>query len=601
MAIYNDVSGVPGTLVASTGTGVVGTGTIVLSVITPTLIPAGTYWIMAVYQNTGNHTWGTATSWSQTISYVALTFGSPAPTTASWLTYTGADFNYWAVSGNMSVSGPTAICAGSSATFAASGATSYAWSTGATSSSIVVSPATNTVYTVNGSGGTCSVSTTFSLTVNNSPTLSVTGPSTLCAGSSATLMASGATNYTWTNVPGNGTVVVIPNANTVYTVTGSSNGCSSTTTKTISVTPIPFLTLSGSNTVCAGSLITQTVSGSALTYTWNNNSNSTSTSMSPLTNTFFMVTGTGIGGCTNTAVQSIGVQSLPQISVNNGSICAGSAFTLQPIGANIYSYPAGGPVVSPLSSTSIPVVGTSISSGCSNTVMSNITVVQRPPVTLNSGSICTGASFTLVPSGAFTYTFAGGSSVVSPVVTSTYAVSGTGSGGCVNAAISTVTVNPLPVITAISNPTSFCKGQTATITLTGASTYSLNTTSTNPVFTVKPNSTLTYTLNGVDNNGCTNKLLYNFVVNACTGLKDENFAASGSLYIYPSPALNSVTVLLPQPGLITIYNSLGQLVRQQLVDETRIELNLDGLAEGTYHLQLVTAGEKYSTRLIKKN
>ena len=55
-----------------------------------------------------------------------------------------------------------------------------------------------------------------------------------------------------------------------------------------------------------------------------------------------------------------------------------------------------------------------------------------PYISVNSGTICTGQSFTIVPSGANSYTFSGGSSVVSPTINSSYTITGTSLAGCSN-------------------------------------------------------------------------------------------------------------------------------------------------------------------------
>jgi hypothetical protein len=57
------------------------------------------------------------------------------------------------------------ICAGASATLAATGAASYAWSSGQTSSSIVVTPAVTSMYTVTGTTNGCSNSAISSVVI----------------------------------------------------------------------------------------------------------------------------------------------------------------------------------------------------------------------------------------------------------------------------------------------------------------------------------------------------------------------------------------------------------------------------------------------------
>lgn len=119
------------------------------------------------------------------------------------------------------------VCSGVSATLIAQGANSYSWSTGATSSVIVVpSPSTIAVYTITGTSGSCSQTKTVSVTKGLHLTV-VTSQS--CVGTTAIVSAFGATNYTW--MPGNNynAAIVVPASSTsVYTLTGTSGTCSGT-------------------------------------------------------------------------------------------------------------------------------------------------------------------------------------------------------------------------------------------------------------------------------------------------------------------------------------------------------------------------------------
>ncbi len=120
------------------------------------------------------------------------------------------------------------ICSGSSATLAATGATSYTWSTGAFTSNIIVSPLINTNYTVTGSNGTCTGLKVVSVNVNFTPVFSATSSSSIiCPGQTVTLTASGASTYTYNPgfITGN-PIAVSPTISTTYTITGSiGNGC----------------------------------------------------------------------------------------------------------------------------------------------------------------------------------------------------------------------------------------------------------------------------------------------------------------------------------------------------------------------------------------
>ncbi len=84
-------------------------------------------------------------------------------------------------------------------------------------------------YTVKNKVG-CDSVITLHLTINTSPTINITGRDSIPAGGKDTLVASGATTYSWTGGGTKDTLIVTPGGNTTYTVMGTSNGCTSTVT-----------------------------------------------------------------------------------------------------------------------------------------------------------------------------------------------------------------------------------------------------------------------------------------------------------------------------------------------------------------------------------
>lgn len=94
MAVYDDNGGTPNNLIASSAQSTVGNGLITLPV-TPVLLPAGDYWVMAVYETQGNHSNVNQNATGNVVYYQSLTYGEPLPTNASNFTsYTDRDFLY---------------------------------------------------------------------------------------------------------------------------------------------------------------------------------------------------------------------------------------------------------------------------------------------------------------------------------------------------------------------------------------------------------------------------------------------------------------------------------------------------------------------------
>jgi PKD repeat protein len=130
---------------------------------------------------------------------------------------------------------PQTICSGLSTTISATGATTYSWSTGESTSSITVNPTTTTTYTVTGTTNNCSTLTTAIITVNNAPAI----PTIALAGNVLTSSASIGNQWYLNNNLINGATgqTYIATAAGSYTVMVSNTfGCSATSTATNIIT-----------------------------------------------------------------------------------------------------------------------------------------------------------------------------------------------------------------------------------------------------------------------------------------------------------------------------------------------------------------------------
>ena len=391
-------------------------------------------------------------------------------------------------------SGPTMFCDGGSVTLSSSSASTYSWSSGATTSSIIVNTSGGYSVVSTGTNG-CAAVNIVSVTVYPNPTITLNN-GFICQGNSHTLVPTGATTYSFLN----GSSVVSPTITTTYSVIGTSvNGCNSlwpgVSTITVSSLPLPTITVS-SGTLCLGNSFTLSPTGADV-YTFS----SGTPVVSPSISTNYTVTGINLYGCTGFAIATITVSqlTLPTLSVNSGSICTGQSFTIIPNGALTYTYTGGVSIVSPTINTTYSVSGTDIA-GCRSIIdaVCQVIVYANPTVTVNSGSICSGNSFTMSPIGANVYVFQGGSAIVNPIVSSSYTVSGTSAEGCVSVSntVSYVTVYPSPTIAV--NSGSICLGNSFTLIPTGGSAYNIEGNNT----VVNPSITTSYTVIGFSVAGC---------------------------------------------------------------------------------------------------
>jgi dienelactone hydrolase len=481
------------------------------------------------------------------------------------------------------------ICAGNSFTITPIGANTYTISGGTS----VVSPTASSSYSVTGisTDGCVSSLVVSSVTVNAKPIVTVNSGS-ICAGNAFTISPIGANTYTISG----GSSVVSPTTTSSYSVTGASlAGCvSSLAVSSVTVNAKPIVTVN-SGSICSGNSFTISPVG-ANTYTVSGGSSV----VSPTATASYSVTGTNTAGCVSSlAVSSVTVNAKPIVSVNSGSICEGNSFTITPTGASTYTFLNGSSVVTPTSTTSYSVSGTS-AAGCvsSVTAISSVTVNVNPIITVNSGTVCVGSSFTITPLGVNTFTVSGGSSVVTPTATTSYSVSGTSAAGCVSSvSTNTVVVNELPVLVAATNNTLLCAGQSSSLSVTGADTYTWSTNENSSTILVSPTVSTIYSVQGTDNNGCLNSTTITQDVSTCTGI--NNVASETIFNLYPNPSNGQMFIEVSSEIEASLFDVLGHEVFTKNLGEGQHELSIENLSNGIYFLKVSQSNYSKIIRVIK--
>jgi hypothetical protein len=434
--------------------------------------------------------------------------------------------------------------------------------------------------------------------------LTPAGNSTVCSSRPATLTASAMDMVTWhtnatsTSTVGTGYIFETPPLTAgTHTYYAATNACPSAARIAITVTvlPSPVVTVN-SGTICPGGSFTIAPSG-AQTYSVAGGFYV----VTPQTTTSFTLVGKGVNGCisSNTATSTVYIDIIPNISVNSGSICAGKSFTIIPTGANTYTVSGGNFVVSPLSSTSYSVTGFS-AAGCAsgNTVSSSVFVhTVFPNVVVPPGGICKGASFTLTPSGADTYTYLPSGPVVTPQVNTSYTVTGTNlQTTCSKSVAVTVSVFPIPQL-AVQPLSMICAGETITLTATGAVSYTWDGGAGSHEFIGSPAATTTYTLEGTDNNGCRGTLQFVQQVDECVSLDEQNDTTP---LIFPNPTTGTIYLNIKTGLHLVVMNLAGQIVLSKPVNSGSGIIDLHCLSPGLYIVKAETEGKTYVFKLVKE-
>jgi gliding motility-associated-like protein len=423
---------------------------------------------------------------------------------------------------------PSQICSGQSSILTASGTgNSYSWThNGSTLNQITVSPVNTTTYTVVGYLGACSDTATKTIILLSNPNVLINGSNaldtTICYGASVILNASGGANYSWSNGAQTGNVNITPTSSTTITVVGNLGGCVDSATATINVSAPVNLSVTNA-TICEGQTGTIVASG-AQTYTWSNGfvGNSLSVTLYAPGTYSYSVTGVDANGCVGNGQGSFTVNSKPVIVVRDTSVCAGTPVTISASGALQYSWNTASLnpsiTVSPSQTTVYTVIGTN-NFNCSDSALVTVTVKTNPVATINGQttyqtSVCEQTIVSLTAGGAFTYSWSTGSlsTTINPTVTTStvFTLTATALNGCKDTALAIISTFTPPVIQ-VNNP-SICPGSSAVLVATGGVSYQWSDGTLNDTLIVSPVVNATYTVTGVDANGCIGSATSNITI-----------------------------------------------------------------------------------------
>ncbi|HSY76494.1 MAG TPA: PKD domain-containing protein, partial [Bacteroidia bacterium] len=470
--------------------------------------------------------------WRQALSYVGATLKTD-----------NIRFTSQAVAPVAGFKGGNVVCVGSTINYTdttQNSPTTWSWTfggggtpniSGSQNPSIVYNSAgtyTTKLVVTNSAGSDSAMQT---ITVVTTPTVVVTGNTSICPGGNTVLTGTGASTYAWSTTSTNDTIHVAPAATATYSVTGTAiGGCSGTATVTVTVNPTPTITATATPTlVCQGNPTTLTASG-ATTYSWSTGATTSSANASPAAATTYTVTGTSSFGCMGTQTVSVAVNASPTLMVSGKTpICSGTHDTLRVIdtagdaGFLKYKWNTGATtnqISGKLTSTSTFTVVITDGNGCKDSAIQKITVHTNPTVTMSGNvfggfTICSGNIDSLHAkatggSGVYNYkwTTTGTNDTALVKTAGTYSVLVTDGNGCTYAGSTSVVVkvNATPTLTAYATTPSFCDGNSTPLNCTGATTYTwlpatnLSASTGSPV-TATPTVSVTYTVTGTTT-GC---------------------------------------------------------------------------------------------------
>src|SRR6185295_7720048 len=159
------------------------------------------------------------------------------------------------------------------------------------------------------------------------PTVTITGPTSTCAGTTVTLDAgAGFASYLWSTSETSRTIDVAPTFAATYSVTATdANGCSGTDSHTVNVSSTPAAAITAPPSACSGSAgntaFVATQSGATYAWTIGNGTITSATNADTITFTAG-ATGTvtlGVtvttGSCTSTGSQPVTITAAPSFAI----------------------------------------------------------------------------------------------------------------------------------------------------------------------------------------------------------------------------------------------------------------------------------------------
>ena len=510
---------------------------------------------------------------------------------------------------NIASSTPT-TCLGSAISFTAlnSGGVpgpgySYTWTTGPTGNVFNTTPVSAGTYSYGVSSSdanNCSVSSAVTVSVVNNPSLTVSSVS-ICPQETGVLNVSGAGSYTWSTGLTGSTFSDSPLSTSVYTVSGESFGCTSTTTASIFLKTLPIVTVTSNAPICEGQNLLLSVN-TGIQYLWSGPSSFSSNIQNPLINGASLTNGgaysitlTATNNCSASTTYSALINPTPTISASAGTTCVNQTlglFSNSPVGSTLL-WMGPNSFTSNLQNPSI-AMSTTLMSGvynltvvsavsCSAATSATALVVSMPTIGIsaNYSVLCAGSNLVLSGNGGNTYQWNGPGSFASNQQTisipnvsvadgGTYSLTTT-TGPCTVSALQTITVHPLPLVTAGHLPV--CEGGSLQLTSTPGASYfwtgpaafssTLQTPSRNPALSVYSG---VYSLTLTDVNNCQASASTTVIVlpnptitatgtNVCFGSMAVLIANGGSSYSWSGPGGYNYTTSLTGATINPVTNN----------------------------------------------
>ena len=382
---------------------------------------------------------------------------------------------------------------------------SYQWSTNETTQAIDVS--TTDLYSVTVTDGNgCTTTGQHLVQSAPFPTPTIPAPPASCTGNPVELTVNGGPypTYVWSTGETSDTITVDTSGN--YEVTVSNDfGCTASTNLEVTMSAGPTATVSSAPYNCDGTLTLIATGGE--NYTWSNGDSTATTIVQ--NNGIYSVIVTDSVGCTATAVDTIAIPTVPQVSISGSTaLCAGASGNLTASSGFAQYLWSGGETTEEISVTQFGNFSVTVTDDNGCTATANQSVAESPspePIITGPSSFCENGSATLQLNQPFTQMiWSNGNSNQSINISqpATYTVTVTNAAGCTGTGQIAVTEYAPPTVV-ITGPTSICIGGSANFSVANNFTL-INWSTGETTSSINVNAAGNYQVTVTDANGCTN-------------------------------------------------------------------------------------------------
>ncbi len=433
----------------------------------------------------------------------------------------------------------TQVCAMDTIVITAQGGTNYQWLNPVISQSnntVLAIPNQTTTYSVIGyDQHFCSDTVSMVIQTHAVPQIQISPnyPS-VCPGDSVLISIIGNDNYSWgssnyMNVINNSQASLFPNTNMFFNLSAiNSFGCTKDTIIRCDVKREPIIELNlDSALLCAGDSI-QLIALGALNYLWNpspmlSNAANDSVYVKPINNTNYAVEGISSDGCSKIIYAMIEVEPIPVLSIfSSGNIaCEGDsihlmASSLSPNCNFVWNTGDSSNLLNTIGNQSKTYQVDAISpNACIGKDSVTINIYARPQISLNqlNPTICAGDTLILKVNADsllnlnWNIGYSGNTATIQPNYSQIISIIATDSNGCLDTALSNISVIPLPNIQLTASTTVCCINDSVAIqaqtTNPNLQLVWSNGNVSNSI-SINPTNTNYYSITATDTFGCIN-------------------------------------------------------------------------------------------------